>query len=509
VAEARTDNRRKCGADPDGEDLAMRTDVEVPQLTGVESRYAVTLHEQCAGSGQGTVASASWAALVVDDDAGVRQSLRLCLEAAGARVLGVAAGGAALEALDRGHFDLVFLDLWLGAEAGLDVLPEMLTRQPDLGVIVVTAFASIESAVDAIKRGAADYLPKPFTPDQVRLAANRVLEAQRLRRRLTELQEELDESGEPALFESRSPVFLRFLQAAARAAASDAVLLLHGESGTGKNVVARWIRANSPRANAPFVTVNCPALSGDLMTSALFGHRKGAFTGAVADVAGKVQEAEGGTLLLDEIGELTADAQARLLRFLHDKTYERLGEARERHADVRLLAATNRSLEADVRAGRFREDLFYRLNVVALTLPALKDRPEDILVLARHYLAVFGRKQRRAALTFSPAAGQAMLTHAWPGNLRELRNAVERAVILASRDILEPADLGLPPGVPADSEGGARAMRIGAPVSLAVLEREHIARVVARAPSLDAAARVLDIDATTLQRSSPSRASAA
>jgi two-component system, NtrC family, response regulator AlgB len=459
----------------------------------------VTLQEHHVGSGQ-KVSSASWAALVVDDDPGVRQSLRLCLEAAGARVLGVATGSAALEALDRGHFDLVFLDLWLGADAGLDVLPEMLTRQPDLGVIVVTAFASIESAVDAIKRGAVDYVPKPFTPDQIRLAANRVLETHRLRRRLTELQEELDESGEPALFESRSPVFLRFLQAAARAAASDAVLLLRGESGTGKNVVARWIRANSPRANTPFVTVNCPALSGDLMTSALFGHRKGAFTGAVADVAGKVQEAEGGTLLLDEIGELTADAQARLLRFLHDKTYERLGEARERHADVRLLAATNRSLEADVRAGRFREDLFYRLNVVALTLPALRERPEDILILARHYLVIFGRKQRRHTLTFSPAAEQAMLAHTWPGNLRELRNAVERAVILASREILEAVDLGLPVGGFVDSESGVQPVRVGAPISLSELEREHIAQVVAHSSSLEAAARVLDIDATTLQR---------
>jgi NtrC-family two-component system response regulator AlgB len=463
---------------------------------------AVKVQEQRVDSEPEPEASSnpSWAALVVDDDAGVRQSLRLCLEAAGARVLGVATGSAALEALDRGHFDLVFLDLWLGAESGLEVLPAMLARQPDLGVIVVTAFASIESAVDAIKRGAVDYVPKPFTPDQVRLAAKRVLDGQRLRRRLTELQEQLDESGEPALFESRSPAFLRFLQAAARAAASDAVLLLRGESGTGKNVVARWIRANSPRAAAPFVTVNCPALSGDLMTSALFGHRRGAFTGAVADVSGKVQEAEGGTLLLDEIGELTADAQARLLRFLHDKTYERLGEARERQADVRLLAATNRSLEADVRAGRFREDLFYRLNVVALTLPALRERPEDIPLLARHYLAVFGRKQRRPLLTFSSAAEQAMLAHAWPGNLRELRNAVERAVILAPREILEPADLGLASQVPADAEGGTEPVRVGAPVSLDVLEREHIARIVAHAPSLEAAARILDIDATTLQR---------
>jgi two-component system, NtrC family, response regulator AlgB len=242
--------------------------------------------------GPATACKPSWAALVVDDDAGVRQSLRLCLEAAGARVRGVATGSGALEALERGHFDVVFLDLWLGADAGLDVLSGMLARRPNLGVIVVTAFASIESAVDAIKRGAVDYIPKPFTPDQIRVTAHRVLETQRLRRRLAELQAELDESGERAFFESHSPLFLRFLQTAGRAAASEAVILLRGESGTGKNVLARWIRANSPHADPPFVTVNCPALSGD----------KGAFTGAVADVAGKVQEAEGGTLLLDEVG---------------------------------------------------------------------------------------------------------------------------------------------------------------------------------------------------------------
>lgn len=445
----------------------------------------------------------SWAALVVDDDAGVRQSLRLCLEAAGGRVLGVATGGAALEALDRAHFDIVLLDLWLGPEAGLDLLPELLARQPDVGVIVVTAFASIESAVEAVKRGAADYVPKPFTPDQIRLAVRRVLESQRLRRRVTELQEELGETGEPSVFETRSPRFRDFLQLAARAAASDVVILLRGESGTGKNVLARWIRANSARADAPFMSVNCPALSGDLMSSALFGHRKGAFTGAVADVAGKVQEAEGGTLFLDEVGELAGEAQARLLRFLNDRTYERVGEARERQADVRLIAATNRDLDAESRAGRFREDLFYRLNVVTLTLPALRERPEDVLLLAHHYLAVFRRKQRRPALTFSAAAEGAIAAHGWPGNLRELRNAIERAVILAPRDQLEPGDLGV--ALPAADEASGerrtgRGVQVGEPVSLEALEREHIARVVSQASSFEAAARTLGIDATTLQR---------
>jgi NtrC-family two-component system response regulator AlgB len=443
----------------------------------------------------------TWAALVVDDDPGVRQSLRLCLEAAGARVLGVAMGAAAIEALDRGRFDVVFLDLWLGADAGLDVLPQLLARQPDVGVIVVTAFASFETAVEAIKRGAVDYIPKPFTPDQVRLAAGRVLESQRLKRRLAELEEALDESGEELRFESESPGFRRFLQLAARAAASEAVVILRGESGTGKNVFARWIRANSPRADGPFASVNCPALSGDLMISALFGHRKGAFTGAVSDVAGKVQEAEGGTLFLDEVGELSAEAQARLLRFLNDRTYERLGEAKERRADVRILAATNRALEDDVQAGRFREDLYYRLNVLTLPVPSLRERAEDIIPLAGHYLHQFGRKQRRLGLSFSEATAHALQTHDWPGNLRELRNAVERAVILAPADRLEPADLGLDDAdLSAVVASGGPASTLGAPVSLAAIEREHVARVIARAPSLEAAARTLGIDATTLQR---------
>jgi NtrC-family two-component system response regulator AlgB len=260
------------------------------------------------------------------------------------------------------------------------------------------------------------------------------------------------------------------------------------------------MRRNSLRADAPFVTVNCPALSGDLMTSALFGHRKGAFTGAIADVAGKVQDAEGGTLLLDEVGELTAEAQARLLRFLNDQTYERLGEAHERHADVRLIAATNRALETDVASGRFREDLFYRLNVVMLTLPALRERPEDTLLFAHHYLSIFSQKQRRHTLSFSPSAERAMVAHAWPGNLRELRNTVERAVILSANSVLEPVDLGFAATSNTHAEGVRHSARVGNMVSLETLEREHIARVVAQSPSLESAARTLEIDATTLQR---------
>jgi NtrC-family two-component system response regulator AlgB len=448
-----------------------------------------------------------WSALVLDDDPGVRQSLRLCLESDNARVLGVGTAAGALDALERNRFDVVFLDLWLQAESGLAILQEILRRQPGVAVIVITAFATFESAVEAMKKGAVDYLPKPFTPEQVRAAARRIVTANVLKRQLSELQDRLEESEGEITFETRSPSFSAFLQNAARAAASDAVLLLRGESGTGKTVFARWIRKQSRRADGPFVTVHCPMLSSELMSSTLFGHKKGAFTGAVADSVGKVEEAAGGTLFLDEVADLSPDAQARLLRFLHDRTYDRLGEAKERKADVRLIAATNRALEEEVAAGRFREDLFFRVNVITLTLPPLRDRREDLMPLARHYLRFFERRQGRNNLSFSPECEQVLASFSWPGNLRQLRNAVERAVILSPGNVIELGDFGLsgdavaaaiefPPAV----SGARTRINLGDDVSLEEMEREHIAQVVARAPSFEAAARILGIDVTTLQR---------
>jgi NtrC-family two-component system response regulator AlgB len=442
-----------------------------------------------------------WSALIVDDDPGVRQSLRLCVEADGARALGVATSAGALEALERGSFDVVILDLWLGAESGLDVIPQLLRVKPNVGIVVVTAFATFETAVTAMRLGAVDYLPKPFTPEQVRHALRRVVQERLVRRRLAELEERLSESDASLVFDSQSPAYRAFMATAERAAAADCTVLLRGESGTGKNVLARWLRDKSPRRGGPFVAVNCPALSGDLTVSLLFGHRKGAFTGATADTSGKVQEAEGGTLLLDEVGDLGADAQVRLLRFLNDRTYERLGEPKEHHADVRILAATNRPLEKEAKEGRFREDLLFRLDVVTLTLPSLRERREDVLPLARHYLEFFRARQRRD-LELSPRAERAILDYDWPGNLRELRNAVERASILGPSRVLTPEDLGLSDADvdPASRRSRPSTVTLGDEVSLDEVEREHIARVLARAPSLESAARTLAIDATTLQR---------
>jgi NtrC-family two-component system response regulator AlgB len=280
-----------------------------------------------------------------------------------------------------------------------------------------------------------------------------------------------------------------------RVAQADTSVLLRGESGTGKSVIARLIHVHSNRAANPFVVVNCPTLSEELMASELFGHTKGAFTGAVRDQPGRVEMAQGGTLFLDEIGELAPGLQAKLLRFLQDKQFERLGENKTRHANVRVIVATNRDLETDVKTGRFREDLLYRLNVIEVTIPPLRERPEDILRLARWFLAFFARSARRALPGLSPAAEQALLHYSWPGNVRELRNAIERAVILWPAQVIEPQAFPERIAVHTTSR-----LHIGGDYSLEAIEREHLLGVLARTSTLEEAAQVLGIDASTLWR---------
>jgi NtrC-family two-component system response regulator AlgB len=292
-----------------------------------------------------------------------------------------------------------------------------------------------------------------------------------------------------------SPRMRIALDLATRAATSDAPILLRGANGTGKSHLARLIHLCSCRVDKPWITVNCPTLSEDLLASELFGHTRGAFTGAVRDQVGRVEAAEGGTLLLDEIGEMSPCLQAKLLRFLQDKQFERVGETRTRHADVRVIAATNRDLDAEVTAGRFREDLLFRINVIEIEMPALRDRLADILPMARRFLSFFARTTNRPPPELSATAEQALLAYEWPGNVRELRNAMERAIILFPDRTLECE--ALPERISASAELVAR---IGAELTLGQIEHAHIEHVVARTSTLEDAARILGIDGSTLYR---------
>ncbi len=434
--------------------------------------------------------------LVVDDDPSLRKSLRLTLETLGHSVTDAPDGARAEDLLGRRLFDVALLDLRLGQDHGLEVLPALLRLAPGLAVVVMTAYATIETAVEAMRRGAIDCLPKPFTPAQLRAVLERVVQLRRLQSHVEELEEQVRSVVPEADLRTDEEAMRRALEVAFKAAASDATVLIRGESGTGKGVLARAIHARSRRAAGPFVTVNCPSLSAELLESELFGHIKGAFTGAVQDTVGKVAAAEGGTLFLDEVGELPAALQPKLLRLLQERQFERVGETRTRTSDARILAATNRDLAADVLAGRFREDLLYRLNVIEVVVPSLRERRRDVPALAEHLLRFFTRQTGRAITGFSAEARAAIARHPWPGNVRELRNAIERGVILSSGTEVGLADL--PAQVGAELPPGQ--VEVGGDVTLERLEAEHIRRVLAHTPTLERAAEVLGIDPSTLYR---------
>ena len=440
--------------------------------------------------------------LIVDDEPNIRRTLRVALEATGHTVAEAVSIAEAQHAVERSPCDVALVDLKLGSESGLDLLEPLLELLPRLSIVIITAHASIDTAVEAMRRGAYDYLPKPFTPAQVRAVLERVARVRGLRDRVAALEDHVNREVPEAELQGRDPRMKRILDLARRVAPTDAALLIRGESGTGKGVLAHALHAWSGRSDRPFVTVSCPSLSSDLLESDLFGHVRGSFTGAIRDAAGKVATAEGGTLFLDEVGDLPTPLQPKLLRFLQDRKYERVGDTRTRSADVRVVAATNRDLEAATADGRFREDLLYRLNVVELTLPPLRDR-SDILDLADHFLDFFSRRFGQRLSGFTPEARSALARHTWPGNLRELRNAIERAVMLADHSELGLSDLPeriVRAASPSPSPTADPTIAVGGKVSLEQLEVEHIRRVLTSSASRDEAARILGIDPSTLYR---------
>jgi len=367
--------------------------------------------------------------LVVEDDAALRDALLITLETAGHRVRGANGGPAALALLERESFHMVVSDLRMSPMDGLQLLGEIRQRKPGLPVLLMTAFGDVDKAVAAMRGGACDFMLKPFEPKALldQIARFAIPPA----------------AGGATGFLAADPKTREILLLAARVAKTDATVLLTGESGTGKEVFARFIHGQSPRAKNPFVAINCAAIPDSLLEATLFGHEKGAFTGAQSAQAGKFEQAHGGTLLLDEISEMPLALQAKLLRVLQEREIERVGGKKSVPVDIRILATSNRNMAAEVAAGRFREDLFYRLNVFPLAIPALKDRSGDLLPLAEHFLSMHGaRLGRRAALT--TAAKAKIAAHPWPGNVRELENVMQRALILAPGEIVAAEHLLLP-----------------------------------------------------------------
>jgi NtrC-family two-component system response regulator AlgB len=446
--------------------------------------------------------------LIVDDEKSIRLTTSLALEAEGHYVETAEDGALALRRIKEENFDLVFLDLRLGDEDGLEILQKIVAIKPQQLVAIFTAHASIATAVRATQLGAFDYLEKPFTPDQLRailIKAQKALKTQgevvQLKETVQELKSEARHASPPLRFSSEDEKTREEFDILFRAAATSASILILGESGTGKSVIAREIHDRSHLRDKPFVTVSCPSLSKELLESVLFGHMKGSFTGAIKDTWGKIHAADGGTLFLDEIGELPMEIQPKLLRLLQEREYERLGENKVREANVRVIAATNRDLKTSIATGIFREDLYYRLNVISVTVPPLRERPADLSRFAKDYLEFFAGQLGRKLEGFSATGRSALMRHPWPGNLRELRNAIERATILARSSWVEAEDLPRPAPHPvAGNSQEPGSLGIGGEHSLDEIEQAHLTKVLDWAPSLHDAAAVLGIDKATLYR---------
>jgi len=430
-------------------------------------------------------------ALIIDDDLNILTTLQMYLEDKGFETVTAASGEEGLQCFSKKTPDLVLLDMKLPDRDGLDILKKIVTSGIKTQVLMITAYATIENAVSAVKMGAFDYLPKPFVPGQLDLVLERLKRFYQMETEIFTLKGIVSEGD----ILTRNKRMRKILQMARQAADSNAIVLISGESGTGKGLLARLIHDWSPRADRPFVIVDCAAIQENLLESDLFGHVKGAFTGALRNKEGKLKLADGGTVFLDEVSEIPHAVQGKLLRFIQHYEYECLGDPKPHTVDVRIIAATNKDLEELVSEEAFREDLYFRLNVLELFLPPLRERPEDIPLLAVHYLNRLTRLNDKTIQSISPDVMQRLQDYPWPGNIRELINTIERSVIMAHDIELKMVDLSsnianFNPSAASDTPLG----------SLAELEKQHIQNVILHTTSLEEAARVLGIDPATLWR---------
>jgi DNA-binding NtrC family response regulator len=433
--------------------------------------------------------------LLIDDDQNILTTLQIHLEDTGMVVFTADNGRKGLELFSREKPQIVFLDLKLPDMDGLKVLDKIASSKTEAYVIIITAYATIDTAVKAIKMGAFDYLPKPFTPEQITHHLEMIAKIHGLESEVEILKDRLKGIVREGDFITRSRNIHKILKMARQVADADASILISGESGTGKGVLAGLIHAWSPRKSGPFITVDCAGLQENLLESDLFGHVKGAFTGAVRDKTGKLQLTDGGTVFLDEISEMSATIQAKLLHFMQHKEFQRLGDTENIAVDVRIIAATNRDLEELVSEKLFRQDLFFRLNVIELFLPPLRDRPEDIPLIAEHYLSKFASANNKQIKGITTKALEAIQSYPWPGNIRELINVIERGSILTTKNRLHPEDL--PPHI-VNYTFAAQSSR--KKQTLAEVEKSHIKDVLLHTASIEEAARVLSVDPATLWR---------
>ena len=434
--------------------------------------------------------------LVVDDEASQRDLLNLVLSEEGYHVETVSSGEEAVEKVEDSFYSLVIMDMKMGGMGGLEALKRIKDISPAVQVLIVTAYASVNTAVDAMRSGALNYLTKPIDLEELKLQVEKTIHFSQLVSENESLRAQVAGAFEASRIIGKSARILEIFDTLRMVAPTEATVLLLGESGTGKELVADAIHANSHRKNGPLVKVNCAALPETLLESELFGHEKGSFTGAVARREGRFKLADGGTLFLDEIAEMSLLLQAKLLRVIQTMSFERVGGTETITTDVRLVVATNRDLEEEVRENRFREDLFYRLNVVPITLPPLRERREDIPLLAEHFLAEIAERNQKMIRGFSPQAMDLLVRNRWKGNVRELENVVERAVIMARGDLIQPGDL--PGNLLLESETPSSGVIPGRPLS--DLEREAILSTLEMTGgNRTETARLLGISRRTLQ----------